>query len=152
MTTTSGARTMRADELTTNHIGGYLLAIEGAAFDRPRLIEGLDTNAQPYGDGVSYIIASVWMGERIAAIILDRELRVFVRSERDEPKSDRQTKWTLSSDAERAGLDVTRCGIKCSGCGTELATEGDFARHFTVPDARYRNLGDCPKSRRRIDS
>lgn len=33
---------------------------------------------------------------------------------------------------------------KCSACGTHLETEGDFARHFEVPDLRYLNLGDCP--------
>lgn len=69
----------------------------------------------------------------------------------------RQTKWTILSDrlakareacadAEQAlyGLDGTPCGLTCSGCGKFLETEGDFARHFTVPDSRYLNLGECP--------
>jgi len=33
---------------------------------------------------------------------------------------------------------------RCSICQTELPTEGDFARHFTVPDPNYKNLGYCP--------
>lgn len=41
------------------------------------------------------------------------------------------------------GLDRTPCGLTCGGCGTKLETEGDFARHFTVKDSRYLNLGDC---------
>ncbi len=34
----------------------------------------------------------------------------------------------------------------CSGCGEVLHTEGDFARHYLIPDATYKNLGNCPKS------
>jgi hypothetical protein len=33
---------------------------------------------------------------------------------------------------------------KCGGCGQKLATELDFAAHFTIKDRRYLNLGDCP--------
>ena len=33
---------------------------------------------------------------------------------------------------------------KCSGCGQKLATELDFAAHFTIKDRRHLNLGDCP--------
>jgi hypothetical protein len=33
----------------------------------------------------------------------------------------------------------------CSKCGEPLPTEADFAKHFTVPDFRYPNLGYCPK-------
>lgn len=43
------------------------------------------------------------------------------------------------------GLNGTPCGLTCAGCGTELVTEGDFARHFTIPDSRFLNLGDCPR-------
>jgi len=45
------------------------------------------------------------------------------------------------------GLDNTDCGLTCSGCGTYLDTEGDFARHFTVSRhdqmAGRLNLGEC---------
>ncbi len=34
----------------------------------------------------------------------------------------------------------------CSGCGHIMLTEGDFARHYLIPDAQYKNLGNCPKS------
>lgn len=34
--------------------------------------------------------------------------------------------------------------MKCVRCGEILHTEGDFARHFVVPDERYLNLGNCP--------
>lgn len=41
-------------------------------------------------------------------------------------------------------LAFTPCNLSCGGCGTYLPTEADFARHFTVPDATFLNLGDCP--------
>ena len=34
--------------------------------------------------------------------------------------------------------------MKCVRCREVLRTEGDFARHFVVPDERYLNLGNCP--------
>ena len=55
------------------------------------------------------------------------------------------TKWDLLSEQERAELDATPFGGSCSGCGEHLATEGAFARHFTIGDRRYPNLGNCPK-------
>lgn len=58
------------------------------------------------------------------------------------------TKWDLISDTERTALNATPFGGACSACGQVLATEGDFARHFIVPDARYRNLGWCPSPRK----
>lgn len=46
------------------------------------------------------------------------------------------------------GLDNTPCGLDCSGCGTLLVTEGDFARHFAVSKFdefnNHLNLGSCP--------
>lgn len=62
---------------------------------------------------------------------------------------------TLRAEVEKAeaylaSLDRTPCGLDCSGCGTRLATEGDFARHFTVPDSRYLNLGECPVGAQRV--
>lgn len=67
------------------------------------------------------------------------------------------TKWTILEsrlatareevarlESTLAGLDATPCGLTCDGCGAELETEGDFARHFTIPDSRYLNLGNCP--------
>lgn len=68
-----------------------------------------------------------------------------------------RTKWSIlvarqaelqaqadKARAELAGLEATRFDGECHGCGLLLKTEGDFARHFTVPDARYLNLGECP--------
>jgi len=34
--------------------------------------------------------------------------------------------------------------MKFVRCREVLRTEGDFARHFVVPDERYLNLGNCP--------
>jgi hypothetical protein len=76
----------------------------------------------------------------------------------------RQTKWSVLADRHNqllaefddiqrkldesgdyiAGLSKTKCGLTCSGCGTVLDTEEDFAKHFTIPDRRYLNLGECP--------
>jgi len=69
----------------------------------------------------------------------------------------RRTKWSIleaQADAlERQAADI-RAGMaamwriqiyaQCPNCGEVLVTEADFARHFTVPDPRYLNLGDCP--------
>jgi hypothetical protein len=41
-------------------------------------------------------------------------------------------------------LQNTPCGLTCSGCGTLLPTEADFAQHFTIKDERFLNLGECP--------
>jgi hypothetical protein len=48
-------------------------------------------------------------------------------------------------ERELAGLDATRCGLRCGGCGAVHATEGDFARHYLIPDERWLNLGRCPE-------
>lgn len=45
---------------------------------------------------------------------------------------------------EQIALELTDCGLNCAGCDEFLATEGDFARHFIIPDHRYKNLGNCP--------
>ena len=66
----------------------------------------------------------------------------FVRSLAD---VERLTKWDLVDDDTRAHLDSLPGDYTCTECRTELATEGDFARHFTVTDYRYRNLGTCPR-------
>lgn len=55
----------------------------------------------------------------------------------------------LKDAAERAenylnGLRATPCGLTCSGCGSYLETEYDFAAHFLISDERYLNLGECP--------
>jgi hypothetical protein len=42
------------------------------------------------------------------------------------------------------GLKHTDCNLVCSGCGTTLATEWDFASHFVIPDEQFLNLGGCP--------
>ena len=64
--------------------------------------------------------------------------------------SEMRTKADLISAEELAALDrtpITRVHgepIKCPRCRVELATEGDSARHFLIPDERYLNLGNCP--------
>lgn len=45
---------------------------------------------------------------------------------------------------ELSGLDRTTLDDCSCACGAVLATEGDFARHFTVPNIAYLNHGDCP--------
>jgi len=61
-----------------------------------------------------------------------------------------RTKADLISAEELAALDRTPTSrhnvgpMKCVRCRIELATEGDFARHFLIPDERYLNLGNCP--------
>lgn len=54
------------------------------------------------------------------------------------------TKADLISQDRLDGLDKQAFGGTCSGCGTRLETEGDFARHFLIRDATYLNLGECP--------
>lgn len=67
-----------------------------------------------------------------------------------------KTKWDILEDRARIleiqaaqirnelkGMDRTKCGLSCA-CGELLETEGDFARHFLIPDPRFLNLGDCP--------
>lgn len=57
----------------------------------------------------------------------------------------------LEAEAAKArayidGLAMTNCGLTCSGCGTLLRTEADFASHFIVRDENYLNLGGCPNA------
>ena len=59
-----------------------------------------------------------------------------------------RTKWDCVDDATRTRLNAERCDIRCAGCNELLTTEGDFARHFLVPDVRYMNLGYCPNKGR----
>lgn len=61
------------------------------------------------------------------------------------------TKADLITAQELAALDRTpiparpnREAMRCVRCRVELPTEGAFARHFVIPDARYLNLGNCP--------
>ena len=53
-------------------------------------------------------------------------------------KADLVFPWWLEA------ADKMFCGLNCSGCGEYLETEGDFARHFYIPDIQYLNLGRCP--------
>lgn len=64
------------------------------------------------------------------------------------PKPGAYTKTDLLSDDQMEGLDATPWGLTCSGCDTLLVTEGDFARHFVLPDATFLNLGECPNTER----
>jgi hypothetical protein len=54
------------------------------------------------------------------------------------------TKWDLITEQEREKLDRMPLELKCTGCGRELTTEGEFARHFYLRDTRFPNLGWCP--------
>lgn len=59
------------------------------------------------------------------------------------------TLWDIISDSEREYMERqpfngTGKG-QCSGCGIEHKTEADFARHYWIPELRYRNLGLCPE-------
>jgi hypothetical protein len=47
------------------------------------------------------------------------------------------------------GLGFTPFGHRCGGCDEWLATEADFASHFVIPNERYLNWGNCPKSSRK---
>ncbi len=60
----------------------------------------------------------------------------------------RLTKADLITTNQLTLLDRTDCGLRCSACDLLLETEGDFARHFVIPDARYLNLGQCPTAPR----
>lgn len=55
-----------------------------------------------------------------------------------------QTKWDLITEAEKADLEKIPFGHRCTGCGELLVTEANFAKHFFVPDPRYKNIGYCP--------
>jgi len=70
-----------------------------------------------------------------------------------------RTKWEILQ--ERAALQMqeaqkayrylealreTTLGIECAGCGEMLETEADFAQHFLIPNEKWLNLGDCPKT------
>lgn len=45
---------------------------------------------------------------------------------------------------ELNGMLITPLNIRCSYCLTMLETEADFAKHFTIKDTRFLNLGECP--------
>ena len=56
-----------------------------------------------------------------------------------------------SMRAVMRGMDETPCvkgaddeHIHCGTCGVRFESEGDFARHYVVPDERFLNLGNCP--------
>lgn len=80
---------------------------------------------------------------------------VFTANE--DASTDRMTKWSIYQ-ARKAAVEVllkyvnedieyltnTPFGKECSGCGKVLETEADFAKHYTVSDPRYFNLGTCP--------
>jgi hypothetical protein len=48
-------------------------------------------------------------------------------------------------------MERTTFGRPCAGCGTILATEADFAKHFLIPDERFLNTGTCPRKDRETD-
>lgn len=77
--------------------------------------------------------------------------------------SSTETKWTWLQkrlQAAQAEVDAVAGEIQglentllnedgsstcCTGCGVNLHTEADFAKHFIVPDPRYLNWGRCPE-------
>lgn len=67
-----------------------------------------------------------------------------------EAEGKRITKWELIDEEEQEWMlrtSFTANGTgQCSECREELATEADFAKHFTVPDVQFLNLGYCPNN------
>jgi hypothetical protein len=57
------------------------------------------------------------------------------------------TKADLVTEEHLRQLDATPADFQCSECNRPLKTEGEFARHFYVPDVQYVNLGSCPDGR-----
>lgn len=42
-------------------------------------------------------------------------------------------------------MEETALEVECSGCGTAIHTEADFAKHFVVTNNNgHLNLGECP--------
>jgi hypothetical protein len=58
----------------------------------------------------------------------------------------RNTKSWFIPAGELFMLDRQECNLPCSGCGAQLTTEGDFARHFVIRETAFLNLGECPKT------
>ncbi len=56
-----------------------------------------------------------------------------------------RTKADLISKEQLEALDRVPINCPCSYCRELLVTEGDFARHFVLPNERHLNLGECPK-------
>lgn len=61
-----------------------------------------------------------------------------------EARRDRLAKELAEAEHHLEGLQNTSCNLTCAGCGTHLATEADFAKHFVITDTRFLNLGWCP--------
>lgn len=72
-------------------------------------------------------------------------------------RAERLTKWSILQERERdlefqlsnlrnemEWMESATINITCQTCGTANVTEADFARHYTVDDPRYPNLGHCP--------
>lgn len=62
------------------------------------------------------------------------------------------SKWDLLSDSEKRAYENTTLtkegtAVECTGCGEELTTEADFAKHFVIDNLHYLNLGHCPKKK-----
>ena len=68
-----------------------------------------------------------------------------------------RTKWDVLVERESIAFDnwqrakreidsliKTALDLKCAGCGVQLNSEAEFAKHFRIPDERYLNLGECP--------
>lgn len=138
------AYTTRVMALDASHAGHWLLAVEGSTLGDPRFIEHIESEPAHRVETHDKLL-TLRIGGAFATLALHGATRVMIRAQLEEPPAERQTKWSLSSDAERASLDVTPTSVgQCSGCGEPLFTEGDFARHFTISDRRYKNLGSCP--------
>ena len=61
------------------------------------------------------------------------------------------TKWDYLMVENQIGLDQTPLNTKCAGCQEPIRSEGDFARHFIVPNPIYLNIGYCPNTPRGRD-
>jgi hypothetical protein len=67
----------------------------------------------------------------------------------------RLTKWDYLMIEDRIALDQTPLSTptKCSApeCEVIIRNEGEFARHFIVPNPLYLNIGYCPNTSRGRD-
>ena len=105
------------------------------------------------GGGESAAVAAQSMpdtenGRYALSPVADGVLRLDTRTGTVSTCNNTGTGWACYAvPDERAALDATPVNIPCSGCGHNLATEGEFARHFILLyGPQYLNLGRCPNT------
>jgi hypothetical protein len=60
----------------------------------------------------------------------------------------RLTKWDFLMAENRIGLDQTPLNVRCAACEEPFRSEGEYARHYIVPNPLYLNIGYCPNTPR----